>query len=109
MSELVSTSDKAFSGVRYSSSVMPSSCTAKRYLPSRLTAEVDDFRFSESTKNGHIDPTSMKAVHVAPQIGQRVLYMSVLRHGAPASVLSDRVQDWIGGTGNYKMGTDRIR
>ncbi len=105
----ISTSDKAFSSVRYFSSVMLSNCTARRYLPSLVNVEVDDFRFSELMKNGHIALTSTKAVHVAPQTKQSVLYMSFLRHGAPANVLSDRVQDWISGTDNDKMSTDRIR
>ena len=77
-----------------------------------LGVEADDFRFSELMKNGHIELTSatVKAVaHVTPQIKQGVLYMDFLRYDAPANALSGRVQDWISGNYNYKMGVARIR
>lgn len=104
--------DAATRGIESGDYVVVHSDRVPGHKRTMLGVGADDFRFSELLANGHIELTSasVEAVaHVTPQIKEGVLYMDFLRYGSPANALAGRVQDWVSGNYNYKMGVARIR
>ncbi|MHA1567750.1 MAG: arsenate reductase (azurin) large subunit [Alphaproteobacteria bacterium] len=77
-----------------------------------LGVEGSDFQFSSLMEKGHIELSKGAVTAIAmvtPAIKKGVLYMDFLHTQAPANALEGRIEDWISGNYNYKMGVARIR
>ncbi len=77
-----------------------------------LGVEGSDFSFSGQMKAGNVELTKAAVTAVAMvtrHIKEGVAFMDFLNTSQPANALSGRIDDWISGNSNYKMGVGKVK
>ncbi len=77
-----------------------------------LGVEGSDFSFSGQMKAGNVEFTKAAITAVAMvtrHIKEGVAFMDFLNTAQPANALNGRIDDWISGNSNYKMGVGKVK